>query len=197
MIINIRGTSGSGKSTLVRRVMELYNSKTEWRDESMLPERKRPLGYVLTRNDDGRPLFVPGHYETACGGCDTIAESQFENVYMLVRQFATAGHDVLYEGLLLSAESARAIKLHQDGLGPIMVVALSTPLEVCLDGIRARREAKSGLPAEAFADSVLKNATSKQKGTVSCMRKMEEAGIRTRWCSRDDAFNEVVRVLDL
>lgn len=202
MIINVRGTSGSGKSTLARLIMELYGERrvlyggSQYLNELQLPQRSRPYGYLMTRPATAtRPLFVPGHYETACGGCDTIAKEQFETVYKLVRHMAGKGCDVLFEGLLLSAESARLIQLHKDGL-PVEVVELTTPLEQCLEGIKARRLAK-GKADEEFAPSVLKNATSKQKGSASCMRKFELAGVPCMSLDRDAALARVRRLLDL
>src|SRR3546814_2254821 len=47
----------------------------------------------------------------------------------LVRKSHAAGMDVLYEGLLISAEVNRAVKLHEEGL-PLLTVALDTPLEI-------------------------------------------------------------------
>jgi len=68
-VIQIRGTSGSGKSTLVRQVMGLYYEKQPLFKRG----RKQPIGYILT-HPDTPSLFVPGHYESACGGLDTISK---------------------------------------------------------------------------------------------------------------------------
>lgn len=199
MIINVRGTSGSGKSTLVRKVMEHYASKTPVLSTEVpglleLEDRSRPVGYLLR---DPGALFVPGHYETACGGCDTIAKRQFDNVYHLVRWGYVGGFDVLFEGLLLSAENARLIQLHQEGI-QVRVVGLTTPMEECLAGIRDRRKRKGGSKAmEPFAESVFKNAASKEKGTESCLRKMEAAGVMVHRLSREDALRYVCQQLRL
>ena len=104
-IINIRGTSGSGKSTLARRIMEQYPHRVVFRREG----RKQPIGYLYQRdaspNTKGRQLAVIGHYETPCGGCDTI--QKMDDIFQLVRDSHEAGHDVLFEGLLISADMKR------------------------------------------------------------------------------------------
>lgn len=206
MIINIRGTSGSGKTTLTRKVMELYRSKSAVR----VPDRKRPIGYIYQHPAGGRPLGVIGHYETACGGCDTITDQ--DHIYELVRKTHAAGMDVLYEGLLISAEVNRAVKLHQDGL-PLLTVALNTPLEVCLASINERRDADFQrrlakieaenaeraakgrklleLP-EPKGDVNPKNTASKFSGVKTSMKRLEEAGVRAVWASRDEGL-EIIR----
>lgn len=207
MIVNIRGTSGSGKSTIARQIMRCYGLSKEVTQENLatyvdvqleLKEgRKRPLGYVSEFPSDRPRLFVVGHYETACGGCDTIAEKQFDNVYALVRAFSDAGYDVLYEGLLISAESARAIQLKQDGYD-VHVFGLDTDRELCLAGIRERRKEKGGEKAEApFAESVFKNLDAKRKGTEATLKKLETAGVSVVRGSREQVFDEIVKALNL
>jgi predicted kinase len=132
MIVSIRGTSGSGKSTLVRDVMSLYPQKSR----IMIKDRARPIGYLLSGRE--RTLFVVGHYETACGGCDTIPV--VDDIYDMVRRAHEEGHNVLFEGLIISAEYKRMAALHSDGL-PLEVLVLDTPIEECLAGINARRRA--------------------------------------------------------
>lgn len=134
MIINIRGTSGSGKSTLVRAVMGLYDSRVAVKEAG----RRRPAGYLCSRVQGNR-LAVPGHYETPCGGCDTIKKQP--QIQAQVRQAHLCGCDVLYEGLLSSEESGRTIEMIRDGL-PLTVFLLNTPVDVCIERINARRRAK-------------------------------------------------------
>lgn len=211
MIVNIRGTSGSGKTTLVRRVLELYRSKSAVR----IPDRKRPIGYIYQHPAGGRPLAVIGHYETACGGCDTITDQ--DHIYELVRKSHAAGMDVLYEGLLISAEVNRAVKLHQDGL-PLLVVALDTPLDVCLASINQRRQADFDrrlekaeaenseraakgrklieLP-EPKGEVNPKNTASKFSGVKTSMKRLDEAGVRAVWADRDGGLEIIKKELGL
>lgn len=136
MIIQIRGTSGSGKTTLARAVMGLYAQK----QPSYAPGRKQPLSYTLTAPGRERPLVVLGHYESACGGCDTISAG-FETIFDLALAADRAGNDVLFEGLLISNDTRRLIEL----CGQVeehLIVVLDTPVEQCLANIRARRAAR-------------------------------------------------------
>lgn len=189
MIINIRGTSGSGKSTLVRRVMELYGGpKVVYREEG----RKQPIGYALHRAQGvpGRPLGLIGHYETACGGCDTVPK--MDRIFELVREAHANGMDVLFEGLLISADFNRTYALHADGL-PLLVVGLDVPLDVCLDSVNQRRWAKN--PNKPPVNP--KNTESKWKGTKNTMKKLQEHGVDARWADREGAFKIIRGALDV
>lgn len=176
MIINIRGTSGSGKSTAVRSLMALFPEKTNIKIEG----RKQPIGYVLRHPDREKSLYVLGHYETACGGCDTI--NGMDAIYNYVREGAAQG-DVLFEGLLISAEINRTVQLHKDFPGQLLVLALDTPLDKCVASINERRWAKNpDKPPVAE-----KNTTSKFKGVQSCMRRFAAEGLDARWVDREQA----------
>lgn len=201
MLINLRGTSGSGKSTIVREIMKLYPSKSPVK----IKDRKQPIGYILSR-PEGKDLAVLGHYETDCGGCDTI--TSLDDIFKHVRWAADQGYDVLFEGLLISAEVNRTTELATDGY-QLIVVGLDTPLEVCLASVNQRRannfqrrlervEAENEdrvtsrkkpkpLP-EARGDVNPKNTESKYKATISTMRRLEENGVQTRWGDRDSAL---------
>jgi thymidylate kinase len=183
MIVNIRGTSGSGKTTLMRRLMGLYPIRSKYFVEG----RRQPLGYMLYK-EGFRPLAVIGHYETACGGCDTI--TNMDEIFKLVRTCDTSASDVLYEGLLISADIQRTLALHQEGRR-MLVVALDTPLDVCIASINERRRTKT--PDKP--DVATKNTESKFKGVRSSMKRLEEAGVPTLWASRDDAFNRITKEL--
>jgi ABC-type dipeptide/oligopeptide/nickel transport system ATPase component len=187
MIINIRGTSGSGKSTLMRSVMALYPGKVRHK----VPGRKQPIGYVLSREGGGTSLAVPGHYEVACGGCDTI--SDYETIYSKIREADGLGLDVLYEGLLISGESARPIQLHNEGR-KIHVIALSTPIEVCIASINQRRQEKRGPDAPPVKE---RNTIAKARAVEIAMGKMADAGIPCEWLDRDAAFLRVRELLGI
>jgi hypothetical protein len=195
VILNIRGTSGSGKSTLVRNIMDLYWPPMKVR----VPDRKRPLMYICPRppaptweaevtptsvGSGPRSLAVIGHYETACGGCDTIPD--LDMVYALVRQAHDNGYDVLFEGLLLSAEVNRCVQLAAYvGHENLAVIALDVPLELCLESVNARRHTKN--PEKPPVNP--KNTISKHRGTQTSARRLLEAGVDTRVChERDEAL---------
>jgi len=145
VIVNPRGTSGSGKTELVRRLLSDYGWDGGGRVEPIRRAgRARPMGYRLRHPRGGRPLLVLGHYEATCGGCDTIraTDGGMGETFRLAAEHASGGHDVLLEGLLLSAEHrlstdlARAHELH--------VLRLSTPLDRCIRNVVARRRAGRG-----------------------------------------------------
>lgn len=205
MIINIRGTSGSGKTTLVRNVLKHFTKVGAVKEEG----RAQPVGYIY-KSREGRQLAVVGHYETACGGCDTI--NGMDKIYEMVRNAAKAGMDVLFEGLLISAEVNRVVELSKAGF-PLYVIALDTPLDVCLDSINIRRTtaynerleritaenlvlAEAGrklLPIpEPKGDVNPKNTESKHKAVKTAMRRFEEAGLSTSWENRESAVEKIL-----
>lgn len=191
MIINIRGTSGSGKTHLVKRVMDLYAT----RNRVYVEGRKRPLLYLCQRRGDTaesyHPLTVVGHYETPCGGCDTITDQ--DQIYKIIRQSAGREwrYDVLYEGLLVSAETRRCIELAKDG-APLLVIALNTPLEECLASVNARRREKRGEDAPGVNP---KNTENKFKGVKSAMRKLQAEGVSAEFLNRETAFVKIAEAL--
>lgn len=183
-VIKIIGTSGSGKTHLVREVMARYGTRTPVYG----PKRKQPLGYYVQPPEEFRHrpvLAVVGHYETACGGCDTLPS--LDEVDRLVRASAAQRCHVLYEGLLGSAEVGRTAKLHADGL-ELHVVHLTTPLPECLDSVNARRRAKdSNKPPVAE-----KNTAAKHRGTLLAVGRLRAAGVPVEQLNRADALRQVM-----
>lgn len=189
MIINIRGTSGSGKSTLVRNIMRAgYVGRKEVRIEG----RKQPLGYELY--DENSCLFVPGHYETECGGCDTISDNAMDKIYSLVREYHAKGFNVLFEGLLISAEANRMIQLKEVVGDDLHVIVLNTPIEQCLEGIRERQTRRLGAP-KPLGPNTMKNLESKAKGALQCLKRFQAAGIKTHLLDREQAAKLVWELL--
>lgn len=195
MIINIRGTSGTGKSSVVRRVMTLYPQKTRIKKEG----RRQPLGYIL-EGFGPRPLAIPGHYETDCGGCDTIAT--YEEIYDLVRQAHAAGHHVLYEGLLISGEYARVVALHEEGYAP-QVIALTTPVEEAIQRVNARRRAQyerrlaAGKSPKDRGEVRPRNTKAKARAVEVAMEHMQKAGVNAVWLDQEAAFLKIKYLLEL
>lgn len=197
-IITIRGTSGSGKTTLARRIMELYGSRQPRYKE----RRKQPLYYDLYGIDGDvgaeasggvmsrMPLTVLGHYESATGGGDTISDGQ-DYIAELVREHHERQHDVLYEGLVVSSDFSRVAAMHNDGL-PIHVIALNTPLDVCLESVKMRRAAKGN-------DSPLnpKTTTEKHRAVAAMVPRFRAAGVPTHFVDRDEAFEIALELLKL
>lgn len=213
MIVNIRGTSGSGKSTVIRELFKLARDRSVWdplwseipqdllpRNEKGEPKkRKQPWGYVLEMPGNfRRNVVVIGHYETACGGCDTIPS--FDLGFALIRAAHKCNYDVVYEGLLYSADAERTLALHRDGLD-LHVIALDTPLDVCIASVNERRQGskraqqRAEKGEEKLPDVNPKNTESKFKGTQSTMKKLQAAGVDAQWCDRPGALDRLVKLL--
>ena len=133
MIINIRGTSGSGKTTVVTRLMEdVLRGKTN----IMIPNRKKPFAYTFS---EPTKVALMGHYESVCGGCDTI--NTFDQCYEGIAELDIVNDYVLYEGLRQSSDFKRINDLFERG-HEILVVNLKVDLETCLESVQKRREAR-------------------------------------------------------
>lgn len=183
MVINIRGTGGAGKSTLVRNIMALY----EFRTPSYIEGRKRPVFYIC-KGKDKEPLFVPGHYDTPTGGCDTL--STVDDVYTLVRSGANGNH-VLYEGIMIGDDVKRAVALSKEQ--KVLVIALSTPIEECLAGIQSRRDKRGAMEVLNPRNTISRLDRLKR----SMMPRLITGGVEAVWLSREDAFQRVKKELGL
>jgi hypothetical protein len=129
MILKLHGTSGSGKTTVAQGLI----SKAS---ENILRDKV----HELTIPGLDRPLFLLGRYDkTVCGGMDTI-QSPDEQIDLLVTH-ATKGH-VFYEGLLLSGFYGRIGKASEEFGDQHVFGFLTTPLEICLERVQARRAAR-------------------------------------------------------
>jgi ABC-type oligopeptide transport system ATPase subunit len=194
-IVNIRGTSGSGKSTIARAIMALYTTRAAVR----IKERKQPMMYLCS--GAGLPtLAVIGHYETDCGGTDTI--NGMDEIYNWVRQANQRGYNVLFEGLLSSAEKNRAIQLHQDGLD-LHVLHIDIPLEECVASVDLRRynsyrrKRDAGKAVEQPKPLNPMNTKNKWTGTRTTMKRLAEAGIKCYSGDRAYVLAEARRILGL
>jgi len=185
MIISIRGTSGTGKSTLVRRIMDLYTFRTPM----YIEKRKQPYWYELTKGPKQRPLAVLGHYETACGGCDTI--SSFDEVYALIDYLHDQDMDIINEGVLLCAEHPRLIERH-NRWHDVQVISLNTPIDICVQSINMRR-AERGVwePVDP------KNTISKFENNIGTNDRLKAAGVPVAEVSRDEAYELIIDLLQL
>lgn len=194
MIINIRGISGSGKSTLARKIMGLYDSRLPMK-EKQPSTRKAPIGYLCSKLG-ATHLGVIGHYESACGGADTI--HGYDILYPLIFEAAKPGNHVLYEGLLISGDvkNTQTLVSNLSQLpGTVMRnVALRVPLEECMESVTQRRirawEAK-GSKGDRPGPMPLVRAQGKQSQLESAVRRLNAAGIPVEWADREEAFELV------
>ncbi|WP_029007966.1 hypothetical protein [Azospirillum halopraeferens] len=149
IVINPRGTAGSGKTTFARRILAAYGWPEGTGVETLyLRGRERPIAYRLPHPRGGRPLVVLGEYRGVRGGCDTIGQRDggLAEAFRLSADLTAGGHDVLLEGLLLSAEyelSADFARHH-----PLHVFRLDVSIERSARALATRRRAGRGsLPA--------------------------------------------------
>lgn len=175
-IINIRGTSGTGKSTLARQIMANYRLISKYTRIG----RKQPLGYRYQHPMREFPdLGVVGHYETDCGGADTITD--YDDLMQLVMQGAAQGMDVLFEGLLFSGDVKRTAVLREwaekQGI-PLHVIAIQLPLDECVASVNLRRAAKAErLGRTPKGDVNPKNTIAKHRGLTLACNRLEAEGV--------------------
>jgi hypothetical protein len=178
--------------------MERYAHKTPVYVKDLLfkveakESRKQPFGYLMTMRDDAPPedyppLWIPGHYEIACGGCDTI--QKVDDVYASVRHFASVYH-VLFEGIMVQDDVKRAIEVNK--LFPMLVIALTTPIEECIKGIQARRDARGD---ERPLDP--KNTVSRAERVKRNAKRLRDGGVEVIETDRETALKVVLERLGL
>ena len=183
-VINVRGTSGSGKSTLIRGLLDRYPE----REPFYIEGRKRPLYYVLSGAEGLPDIAVVGHYETACGGCDTIISQ--DTIFETVRELAQT-YPVVFEGLLVSAEFKRTLALKEEHGLDLSVFHIDIPLEQCVESVNARRREKN----PDAPDVNPKNTENKWKGTRRTCERLREAGVRVFEGNRAACHQAVLEVL--
>ncbi len=128
MIISLRGTNGAGKSTIVRTLMKDYPERHEIR----MIGRRKPIGYRLS-HPGLKDVFVPGHYEIANGGIDTLRD--LEEAYDMIEEYDKIGCHVIYEGKNTSDGTARIRRFTKE---QVIVVVITHPVEACIASVRAR-----------------------------------------------------------
>jgi hypothetical protein len=169
MIIQIRGTSGSGKSTVMRQVMLTLGEWLPIRREG----RKQPLGYQHA------DIVVLGHYESPCGGCDTIGSARA--VYTLIQE--TDAPIILCEGLLLSEDVKWSSQLPD-----LRIIYLTTPLEQCITQIQQRRLAVGN------SKPLNTDNTTHRVGVIERSRvKLGALGVCCRRCPPEQAVGIIIK----
>jgi len=157
-----------------------------------MAQRKQPLGYFCYR-DGGRTLFVPGHYETDCGGTDTLPSIQY--TYDLIRNYVKVC-DIVWEGLITQSDVVRCAQLHADGF-PLRVFALNTPLEQCLASVQNRRDQKALAKGKEIKPLNPKNTQAKFHQLKPQEHRFKSVGVDFRWYSRDEALAACIQELGL
>jgi len=172
--------------------------------------RRQPLWYDLKRGPVRVRLL--GHYETVCGGCDTISknpgnleEPAMDFIHRLVREAHGEGLHVLYEGVILSTINRHLLQMVRDGL-PITVVNLTSDLETCLMGIAERRARdKAGEnpytqrdvqeQRQALTAVTVENNVGKLRSATKTAHQLRVAGAHVVDADRDSAPGVILRAL--
>lgn len=177
MIIQIRGTSGSGKSTVVKK---LLSQNWDW-TPIFKSGRKKPLYYKT------KGIVVLGHYESPCGGCDTIGSAP--KIFELIKEVIEKENPktLICEGLLLSEDVKWTSQLVDYGL---VVLYLTTPSEECLVRIKQRRSAV-GNEKELNPSNTLNRVAIIEKSRV----KLKEKNVKCIRTSSDQAFSKLMKLL--
>lgn len=164
MIIQIRGTSGSGKTWAIKKWMENYDWEPEYQDG-----RKKPLLYRTWLTPD-KSMVVLGHYESPCGGCDTIGSAR--QVFELIDSLEDDSIFVC-EGLLLSED----VKWVSQATCPVRIVYLTTDIEKCVSQIKARRELVGN--TKPLNESNTRNRVEVIRRSKSKLRSFEHVKLRS------------------
>jgi energy-coupling factor transporter ATP-binding protein EcfA2 len=134
MIVNIRGTNGAGKSTIVRTIMELY-PEIKTMQYPKHEGKKVPMGYICSRDQGTRNLFIPGHYQIANGGIDTMPSMDYAQKLMLSHH--EFGADVLAEGKNFNDGVQWLVCWYGKKLD-VRVVFIDHPVMACIKAVRER-----------------------------------------------------------
>jgi len=148
--------------------------------------RHQPLA-CLCNSINHRSLYVPGHYNTAAGGCDTL--KTIDQVYELVEAAAETGHDVLFEGIMFQdGRLSRFMEFYRKW-NPT-VIELTTSIQECLAGVQERRDARGDLrPLDP------KNTIARAERVRRGCSRIRDAGGKVLKLDREAAYQECLRVL--
>lgn len=184
VIVNIRGTSGSGKSTIAFEFLKRFPN------EALTGKDGKIKGYRVNTAEAGLDydVFILGKYTTVCGGLDACP-TQAEAGDLAVKAYEQGGH-VLAEGLLASAAGPKGAftdAIYQTGAAIFAI--LDTPLQVCLDRVRARRAAKGN--NKPFNE---KNTRDKWTQVHSTAKALHKLGYDVRAIDHTRAFEDVLQI---
>lgn len=173
MIIQVRGTSGSGKTTVVREIMKQLGNAVP----NFIAGRKQPLYYQFGT------VIVLGHYEVACGGCDTIGS--VPQVFEALGKLPEHSH-IVCEGLLLSEDVKWSVACEEE----VRALFLVTDGETCLKRVGLRQQAKGKTPKDPAR---VRRKLLTRIGTIERARiRLIEAGIYCRRASADQAVSIIL-----
>lgn len=181
----LAGTSGSGKTYIMERLIAALGPY-----DFTFP--LGPRGAVGGSLWEERRIAIIGRYEgAACGGCDGLSwKGGADDIEAKIVTLAP-DYGIFLEGLLVAAWGvARLARLAPLGL---TVVQLTTPLDVCLADVTARREARAaaaGKPPPAPLNPT--NTISKHAGIANVAAARRNAGVNVLELDRAAALTYVL-----
>lgn len=182
MIITLRATSGGGKSTIVFTLLDKFPH------EEIKNEKGKVVGYKVEAGLN-KPIYIVGPYRTKCGGTDALPKQQL--IADMAIQYHNLGGHVIMEGLLLSGGGPKAeVTVRVTETGDYCHAFLDTPLEVCLDRVRARRAAKGN-------DKPLNTANTEMKfdQCVSTFKTLRAEGYKVALIDHTRSYEQVMEIL--
>ena len=189
-IVILRGTSGSGKTTIAEAVRKHLGQH----DGIFNVGPKTKLGGYSWSSP---PVTLVGRYETACGGCDAMSwKGAADDLEGAVMAGVARGHSVLLEGLMVSTWGyERLLRLAK--AAPLTVLHLDTPLDVCLDAVRARRAERAAAKGQEASELNVKNTTDKFNGLLTHTRNQRLKGVVVEDVDREAGLRRALALLGI
>jgi hypothetical protein len=185
-IVLIRGTGGSGKSYIAMQVIARLGGTSAGTTLPLGPKGK--IGAHVWQTP---PVTVVGRYEGFdCAGCDMLNGWPHapDDVCALINAEAARGQNVLWEGITVSSYGQPRLLAMRD----LTVVQLTTPVEMCLEAVRARRLAKGNAkPLDEY------HTRRKHRGLYTTSKNNLKLGIKVEMHSRETALPRVMELLGL
>lgn len=192
-VVNIRGTSGSGKSTLVKRLLKEFPNEPVFGQFAGM-RKPRIVGYLIKGFEADEPdIFIVGSYNSQCGGCDSMSyKGAHDDMEAMIREHASLGHNVVFEGLTVSSTLTRWLGVSND-YPDFWWAFMSTPEEECHQRILARNGGKEPKRkgAQQLADYQIK-----YRGCMRHIESLKNQGEQVILLSSDDkGYNLLLAML--
>lgn len=202
MIINIRGTNGSGKTTLARALIGPNPQPIDLVQYQKQVKSGFKQKWVEAYGQPGGFLAI-GSYKQGCGGMDTIPSFDLQQKAIATAyDWAKNGHPlpephpehIVAEGVLASTVFGSWGKFFSGfNKAEVLIAYLDTPLEVCLERIRARQIAAKGEAREIKKDQV----ADKIKAIQATKERFNKAGFLTATLRHDQAEADLRQALGI
>lgn len=176
MIVKLAGTSGSGKSSLMRAVLKLWKFTPEtWPGKTKVKQYKARVAPSEPLSGVYDTVVVLGDYTTPCGGMDGVSDKNTRHAMTAAyaskkfKRTLVLAEGLLYGGVYGVTEGLGALS-EQKSSGLWTYAFMDTPIEICLERVRQRREARG-----VTEPMNPKNTTDKHRCSV-CVEKRVRTG---------------------